>query len=90
MESTQKECNLLKLVTEHEALIYRVLDIDSTALKVIEFCRIAKGKMLLDYSVKKPSYIYLSEVGTLYKQLTIDEYNRIIAILTKAIESIEC
>jgi len=79
---------LLKLVTDSEAIIYKIIETDTTAYKTVEVCRIGHGKMLISYKNKKEFYIYCSDIGTTYKKVSHDELNKIIEILSDSLKEI--
>lgn len=83
-----EEGTLLKLTTKSEAIVYKVIGSETTAVKVVEVCRIGGGKMTLNYSNKVETYIYQSELSHTYKQVRIEEMNRIIKILSDSLKEV--
>jgi hypothetical protein len=84
-----KPGELLKLITGREALIYRVVSLELTAVKIVEFCRISKGKLLLNFGGQLESNIFHSDAGTTYRKVTKTELDRIIEILKGSIEDLK-
>ncbi len=89
MAKINSEHTLLKLVTEYEAIIYRMIAVESTtAIKTVEVCRIGQGKMLINYKKPVESYIYQSDVGTIYTVVKEEECKRIFEILSNALKAV--
>ncbi len=79
---------LLKLTTSNEAIVYKIIGEETTAIKVFEFCKISRGKMLLNYGQKSESYIYRSDIGMTYKEVKYDEVNKIIEVLSNSLKEV--
>ena len=80
---------LIKLILDKEAAVYRLIDDKSTAVKLLEVCRIKDGRLTITYGKPRVTYAYQSEFKTLYKKLKPDEYRRIVDILTNSLSELE-
>ncbi len=79
-----EEGELLKQVVERQAFVYKVLKVNPSGLEIAKLCTIANGKMEIDYGKRIKSNIFMSDIGTYYKIIKVEEMSKILEILHKA------